>query len=70
MSIDFDEYHSYSGRTSAIFEKNVNESIQCDHGYGYYSRFFFFTWVNKESWEMMKTCFPDAKLINQCPKST
>ena len=35
--IDFDEYPRYSDRTSAIFEKNVNESIQCDHGYAYSS---------------------------------
>ena len=28
------------------------------------------TWVNKESWAMMKTCFLDAKQINQCQKST
>ena len=37
MYVDFDTYPCYSGRTSAIFEKNVNESIQCDHGYAYYS---------------------------------
>ena len=35
--IDFGEYPRYSGRTCAIFEKNVNESIQCDHGYAYSS---------------------------------
>ena len=27
-------------------------------------------WANKESWAMTKTCFPDAKQINQCPKPT
>ena len=37
MYIDFDEYLRYSGRTSEIFEKNVYEIIQCDHGYAYYS---------------------------------
>ena len=26
------------------------------------------TWVTEESWEMTKTCFPDAKKINQFPK--
>ena len=35
MYIDFDEYPCYSGRTSAIFEKNANEIIQCDHSYAY-----------------------------------
>ena len=35
--IDFDEYPCYSGRTSVIFEKKVNESIQSDHGYAYSS---------------------------------
>ena len=35
--IDFDEYPRYSGRTSAIFETTINESIQCDHGYAYSS---------------------------------
>ena len=36
MYIDFDEYPRYSGR---IYEdlKNVNENIQCDHGYAYSS---------------------------------
>ena len=37
MYIGFGEYPRYSGRTAALFEKNVNESIQCDHGYTYYS---------------------------------
>ena len=26
------------------------------------------TWVNEESWVMMKTCFPDAKRIKTFPK--
>ena len=37
MYIDFDQYPRYSGRTSTIFEKNINESIQCDNGYDYSS---------------------------------
>ena len=37
MYIDFDEYPCYSGRTSALFETTINESIQCDHGYAYSS---------------------------------
>ena len=36
MYIDFDQYPRYSRITSIIIEKNVNESIQCDHGYDYY----------------------------------
>ena len=35
--IDFDENPPYSGRNSKCFEKNVNENIQCVHGYAYYS---------------------------------
>ena len=35
MYIDYDEYPGYSGGTSTIFEKNVNESIQCNNGYAY-----------------------------------
>ena len=31
---------------------------------------FWCTWVNKKSWEIMKTCLPDAKQIKQYPKST
>ena len=37
MYIYFDDYPRYSGRISEIFEKNANESIQCDHGCAYYS---------------------------------
>ena len=37
MYIAFYEYPRYSGRTSTIFEKNVKESIECDHGYAYSS---------------------------------
>ena len=71
MYIDFDEYPCYSGKTSAIFERNVNESIQCDHSSAYYpGKKTLCTWVNKEIWAMIKTCFPDARQINQCPKST
>ena len=68
--IDFDEYPRYSGRTAAIFETNVNENIPCDHGYDYSSGKKICTWVNKKSLSMMKTCFPDAKQINQFPEST
>ena len=46
------------------FLKNVNENIQCVHGYAYYSgKQKMCTRVNDESWEMMKNCFPDAKPI-------
>ena len=69
MHIYFDEYPRYSSRTFAIYEKNANEIIQCDHGYAYSSGKKNCTWVNKESWPMIKTCFPDAKQINQCPNS-
>ena len=37
MYIDFDEYPPYSGKNSENFEKNVNENIQCVHGYAYSS---------------------------------
>ena len=37
MYINFGEYSRYNGRTFAISEKNVNESIQCDHVYAYSS---------------------------------
>ena len=36
MYIDFDDYPRYCSRNK-IFEINVNESIQCDHGYAYSS---------------------------------
>ena len=69
MYIDFYEYPSYSGRISEMFEKNVNETIQCVHGYEYYSgKQKMCTWVNEENWEMMRTCFPDAKQIKNPQK--
>ena len=37
MYIGFVEYPTYSGRISEILEKNVNENIQCVHGYAYSS---------------------------------
>ena len=37
MYIDFDEHSPYGGRNSEIFETNVNENIQCVHGYEYSS---------------------------------
>ena len=37
MYIDFDKYPRYSVRTSVIFKRNVNESIQCDRDYAYSS---------------------------------
>ena len=69
MYIYFDEYPPYSGRISEIFEKNVNENIQCDHGYAYFSvKQKMCAWINEESWEMMKTCFPDANKIKKYQK--
>ena len=35
MYVDFYEYPTYSGKTYEIFEKNVNENIQCVHCYAY-----------------------------------
>ena len=50
MYIDFDEYCRYRGRNSEMFEKNVNENIQCDHGYVYSSgKQKICTWVNEGS---------------------
>ena len=47
----------------------MNENIQCVHGYAYYSgKYKICTWVNEESWEIMKTCFPDAKQIENTPE--
>ena len=58
MYIDFDEYPPYSGRISEIFEKNVNENIQCVHGYSYSSvKQKICTYVNEDSWGMMKHFF-------------
>ena len=58
MYIDFYEYSPYSDRISEIFETNVNYNIQCDHGYAYSSsKQKMCTWVNEESWEMIKTVF-------------
>ena len=52
------------------FLKNVNKNIQCVHGYAYSSgKQKLCTWVNEESWGMMKTCFPDAKQITKFPKN-
>ena len=68
--IVFDEYPPYSVRISEILEINVNENIQCFHGYPYSSgKQKTCTWVNEESWGMMKTYFPDAKQIKKCPKT-
>ena len=70
MYIDFDEYPSYSGRVSKRFETNVNNNIQCDHGYAYFSsKHKMCTWVNEESWKMMKECFPGEKQIEKCTKT-
>ena len=68
--IVFDEFPPYSGRISESFEINVNENIQCVHGYAYSSgKQKMCTWVNEESWGTMKTCFTDAKQIKNCPKT-
>ena len=46
------------------FKTNVNENILCDHGYVYSSeKHKICTWVNEESWGMMKTFFLDVKQI-------
>ena len=50
-------------------KNNVNENIQCDHGYAYYSgKNKMCAWVNEESWAMMKTCFTDANKIKKPQK--
>ena len=40
-------------------KKNVNENIQCVHGYAFSSdKQKIRTWVNEEIWGMIKTGFP------------
>ena len=70
MFIDFDEYPQYSGRESIMFEKCVNESIKCEHGYAYSAgQRPICKWVNEDTWEIMKKCFPDATKLYMCPKT-
>ena len=69
--IYFDEYPRYTGRTSNIFETNINDSIQCDHGYDYSSRKQkMCTCVLEKGCEITKNCFLSAKQIEKCPKTT
>ena len=66
--IDFDEYPHYSGRETISFEKYVNEAIKCEHGYAYSAgQRPICKWVNENTWEIMKKCFPDATKIHMCP---
>ena len=52
------------------FLKNVNENIQCVHGYSYSSfKQKMCTRVNDYSWDMMKNCSPNAKPIKKSPKT-
>ena len=64
MYIDFDEYPRYCDRNSNFFEKYVNENIKGEHGYAYSSgKHNICTWVNEDTWEMTKNCFPGANRI-------
>ena len=48
MYIDFDDYPSYSGAISEIFETNINDHIQCDNGYHYSSiKDNMLTWITE-----------------------
>ena len=38
MHIDFYGYPPYIGRNFEFFEKNVNENIQCVHGYIFFKQ--------------------------------
>ena len=68
MFIDFDEYPHYSGRESIILKKDVNEDIKCEHGYAYSAgQHAICKWVNEETWERTKNCFPDTTKIYMCP---
>ena len=71
MYIYFGDYPPYSGRISENFETNDNANMQCYHVYACSSsKQKMWTWFNGESWEIMKNCFPDAKQIKKCPKTT
>ena len=49
--------------------KNVNDNIQCDHGYAYSSsKQKMCTWVNERSWGMTKKYSPNAKQIKKSQK--
>ena len=70
MYIGLDEYPPYSGAISDIFETNINAHIQCDHGFFNSTiKSKMLAWINKETWEMTKNYFPDAKQLNKYPKT-
>ena len=51
MYLDFDEYPPCSGAISETFETNINDHIQCDHGFPYSTtKGNMLTCINKETW--------------------
>ena len=70
MYIDFDKYPRYSGRISANFEKKSMKIFNLIMVMPILQAKKLCKWVNEEIWEKMKTCFPEAKQIKQCPKSS
>ena len=70
MYINFDEHPRYSGKNSEFFDKYVNENIKSEHGYAYSpGKHNMCTWVNKDTWKMMKNCFPGSNEIKYSPKN-
>ena len=66
MYIDFDEYRHYSSRNYEFLKQNVDENIHCVHGYAYSSaKQKICTWVNDNSWGMIKNWFPQENPIKK-----
>ena len=69
--IEFNDYSPYSGAISENFVTNINAHIQYNHVFPYSTiQVNMLTYMNKERWEMMKKCFPEAKQVKKFPRTT
>ena len=69
MCINFDHYPPYTSAISVFFT-NINAQYNCCRGFSISNTSGeSMIWINKESWEMLKT-FTCALTVNKCPNTT
>ena len=66
-----DDYPPYYDKQSDIFGEKINKNLRCCHGYtNYVVQKQLITWVSKNTWENFHSEFPQASVINNCPRTT
>ena len=71
MYLQLDDYPTYYGKKSEMFETHINSNLRCIHGYTNFMRHTdLITWVSNSAWKMLLSQFIHVVKLSPCPRTT